>query len=150
MVTPTLVDCWLVHSWVEQMELLNQLLMEQQAIQFLLLSFQIPSKIINIIKIIKYSSNMVLLPLLWFSVFSDFLHFHLQSVPFSPPKLGLLHHYYYHSFQLRKQLHLPHWRFRWWKHFHWLIFHPSLLQLLFGPFRSRAPNLNSRSRRGSS
>jgi len=48
MVTPTLVDCWLVHSWVEQLELLNQLLMEQQAIQFLLLSFQIPSKIINI------------------------------------------------------------------------------------------------------
>ena len=45
MVTPTLVDCWLVHSWVvEQMELLNQLMVEQPAIQFLLLSFQIPSK----------------------------------------------------------------------------------------------------------
>ena len=66
MVTPTLVDCWLVHSWVEQMELLNQLLLEQQAIQFLLLSFQIPSK-----------NNKYVVPIWFYYLCCDFQSFRI-------------------------------------------------------------------------
>ena len=72
MATPTLVDCWLVHSWVELvMEWLNQLLVEQPAIQSLLLStsFQVPlHKIRSNSQFFKFTS-VVIFSLFGFSSF---------------------------------------------------------------------------------